>query len=62
MDARLLLLATTCAAAFVRDRGEHATIGQACVTAAIEAIAVVTCYLVLGPALGLWRRTTSAAG
>lgn len=64
VDARLLLLATTCAAAaaaFVRDRSEHATIGQACATGAIEAIAVVTCYLVLGPALGLWRRTANAA-
>lgn len=59
LDARRLLLLTTCvaaAAAFMRDRGEHATFGQACVTAGIEAMAVVGCFIVLGPALGLRRR------
>ncbi len=58
LDARrLLLLTTTIAAAamFVRDRGEHATMSQAFVTAGIEATAVAACFLVLGPALGLWR-------
>ena len=58
LDAGRLLLVTTClaaAAAFVRDRGEHATAGGALVTAAIEATAVVACFLVLGPPLGLWR-------
>lgn len=55
---RLLLVTTSlaAAAAFVRDRGEHATVGQALVTAGIEGTAVVACFLVLGPALGLWRR------
>jgi hypothetical protein len=59
LDARRLLLVTTCvaaAAAFVRDRGEHATVTGASVTAGIEAMAVVGCFFVLGPALGLWRR------
>jgi uncharacterized membrane protein len=59
LDAARLLLVTTClaaAAAFVRDRGEHATAGGAFVTAAVEATAVVACFLVLGPPLGLWRR------
>jgi hypothetical protein len=59
LDARRLLLITTCAAAaaaFVRDRGEHATVGGALVTAGVEGTAVVACFVVLGPALGLWRR------
>ena len=59
LDNRRLLLVTTCvaaAAAFVRDRAEHATVGGALVTAGIEATAVVACFVVLGPALGLWRR------
>ena len=54
-----LLLATTClaaAGAFLRDRGEHATIAGAFVTAGIEAGAVVACFVVLGPPLGLWHR------
>jgi hypothetical protein len=34
----------------------HATLGQAFVTAGIEATAVVACFILLGPALGLWRR------
>jgi hypothetical protein len=58
-DNRRLLLLTTCvaaAAAFLRDRVEQGTGSEALVTAGIEAIAVVGCFLVLGPALGLWRR------
>jgi hypothetical protein len=57
--ARRLLLVTTCvaaAAAFVRDRAEHATVSEAFVAAGIEGTAVVGCFLVLGSALGLWRR------
>jgi hypothetical protein len=59
LDARSLLLVTTCvaaAAAFVRDRVEHGTVGEAFVTAGIEGMAVVACFLVLGSALGLRRR------
>jgi hypothetical protein len=59
LDARRLLLVTTCVAAtaaFLRDRGEHASVGEAFVPAGIEGMAVVACFLVLGPALGLWRR------
>ena len=44
------------AAAFLRDRVEHGTVGEAFVTAGIEGMAVVACFFVLGPALGLWRR------
>ena len=59
LDSRRLLLLTTCvaaAAAFLRDRVEQGTVSEALVTAGIEGIAVVGCFLVLGPALGLWRR------
>lgn len=59
LDARRLLLLTACvaaAAAFVRDRVEHGTLGEAFALAGIEGIAVVACYFVLGPTLGLWRR------
>ena len=59
LDARRLLLLTACvaaAAAFVRDRVEHGTLGEAFALAGIEGIAVVACYFALGPALGLWRR------
>jgi hypothetical protein len=59
LDTRLLLLATTCiaaAAAFARDLGEHAPVGGALITAGIEALAVVGCFLVLGPVLGQRRR------
>jgi len=59
LDARRLLLVTTCVAAvaaFARDRGEHASAGQALITAGIEGLAVVGCFLVLGPVLGTWRR------
>ena len=44
------------AAAFVRDRAEHASVGGALITAGLEAVAVVACFVVLGPTLGLWRR------
>lgn len=44
------------AAAFLRDRVEQGSVGGAFVTAGIEAMAVVACFLVLGPALGLFRR------
>jgi hypothetical protein len=59
LDARLLLLVTTCvaaAAALVRDRAEHATVTEAFVTAGVEGMAVVGCFFVLGGALGLRRR------
>jgi hypothetical protein len=48
--------AVAAAAAFTRDLGEHATAGNAGVAAGIEAAAVVACFFVLGPALGLYRR------
>ena len=60
LDARRLLLLTTCiaaAAAFLRDRIEQGTVSEALVTAGIEATAVVACFLALGPALGLRRRS-----
>jgi uncharacterized membrane protein len=63
-DAGRLLLVTTCvaaAAAFVRDRVEHGTVGEAFVIAGIEGSAVVTCFLLLGPALGLWLSRPSDA-
>jgi uncharacterized membrane protein len=59
LGAGRLLALTTCAAvaaAFVRDRAEHATVAGALVTAGIEAAAVVACFAVLGRGLGLWRR------
>ncbi len=59
LDSRRLLLFTTCAAAaaaFLRDRIERGTVSEGFVAAAIEAMAVVACFLVLGPALGLFRR------
>ena len=65
IDARRLLVVTTCvaaAAAFVRDRAEHATLSDAFVTAGIEGMAVVACFLVLGPPLGLCRRSAWPAG
>ena len=49
---RLLVLTT--AGAFVRDRAEHATLDGALLTAGVEATAVVACFVLLGPALGLW--------
>ncbi|MFL5539652.1 MAG: HAAS signaling domain-containing protein [Longimicrobiaceae bacterium] len=57
LNAGSLLLVTTCvaaAAAFIRDLAEHATVGGAVVTACIEAMAVVGCFVVLGRPLGLW--------
>jgi uncharacterized membrane protein len=54
-----LLALTTCfaaAAAFIRDRAEHASASQALLTAGIEALAVVACFAGLGRALALWRR------
>jgi uncharacterized membrane protein len=41
------------AAAFVRDRAEHASAGAALIAAGVEAAAVVACFLMLGPALGI---------
>ncbi|HEX5898484.1 MAG TPA: hypothetical protein VFY32_03710 [Solirubrobacteraceae bacterium] len=41
---------------FLRDRVEQGSVGGPFVTAGIEAMAVVACFLVLGPALGLFRR------
>jgi hypothetical protein len=54
--AQLLALVTAlaAAAAFVRDRAEHAGAGGAALTAAIEAIAVLACFAAFGRALGLW--------
>jgi hypothetical protein len=49
--------ALAAAGAFARDRGdEHATVGHALIAAGIEGAAVVACFFVLGPALGLYRR------
>lgn len=62
VDAARLLPIVTClaaAAAFARDRAEHATVGGALATASIEAAAVVACFAALGPRLGLWRRASS---
>jgi uncharacterized membrane protein len=55
---RLLLVTASvaAAAAFVRDRAEHATAAQAVITGGVEAMAVVACFLLLGRPLGLWRR------
>lgn len=44
------------AAAFWWDRGEQGTYLHALSTAGLEATAVVTCFLLLGPALGLHHR------
>jgi hypothetical protein len=58
LDARRLLLLTTAVAAagaFARDRAEHGSVGEAFAFAGLESLAVVACFLVLGPALGLWR-------
>jgi len=60
LGSRRLLTVTTgvaAAAAFLRDRVEHGSLGEAFVVGGIEATAVVGCFLVLGPALGLWRRS-----
>ena len=59
LDAGRLCCCTTClaaAAAFARDRAEHATVGAALVTAGIEAMAVVGVLPRARPRLGLWRR------
>jgi hypothetical protein len=59
LDARRLLLVTTAVAAagaFLRDRVEHGSMGEAFAFAGLEGLAVVVCFFVLGPALGLWRR------
>jgi hypothetical protein len=59
LDARRLLLVTTAVAAagaFLRDRVEHGSVGEAFAFAGVEGLAVVVCFFVLGPALGLWRR------
>ncbi|WP_157592401.1 hypothetical protein [Solirubrobacter soli] len=55
----LLMLAPTAlvaaAAAFLRDTAEHASPSNAALTAGIEALAVVACFVTLGQLLGLWR-------
>jgi HAAS len=59
LDARRLLLVTTAVAAagaFARDRMEHGSVGEGLGFAGLEGVAVVVCFFVLGPALGLWRR------
>jgi hypothetical protein len=59
LDARRLLLVTTvvaAAGAFARDRVEHGGVGESFAIAGLEGLAVVVCFVVLGPALGLWRR------
>jgi hypothetical protein len=64
LGTRQLLLATVAmaaAAAFARDRAEHAAVGQAIVTAGVEVVAVLVCFVVLGRPLGLWRRRTRRA-
>jgi hypothetical protein len=50
-----LTMALAAAAAFVRDRAEHASPTGALVTAGIEALAVVACFATLGRPLGLHR-------
>ena len=64
IDVGRLLLGVTCvgaAAALVRDRAEHATLTQAVGVAGIEAAAIVGCFVLLGPRLGLWRRAGVSA-
>ena len=59
---RSLLVPVTCvaaAAAYPRDVAERATISQATLTAGTEAAAVIVCFAVYGPALGLWTRRAS---
>ena len=46
-------------AAFARDTAEHASTGGAALTAAIEAVAVIACFVIFGRELGLWRRDGS---
>ena len=56
VEPRRLLVLTTAlgsSCAFLRDRGEHAAVGQALVTAGIEAAAIVGCFLALGRVLGI---------
>jgi uncharacterized membrane protein len=62
--AQVLVMTTglAAAAAFLRDRAEHATIAGAFLTAGIEAAAVVACFLALGPALGLWSPRAAVTG
>jgi hypothetical protein len=48
-----LTMSVAAAAAFARDLAEHATLGGALVTAAIEVAAVAGGFVVLGRALGL---------
>jgi hypothetical protein len=54
-DAQLLLPVATLAAiaAFLRDLAEHATAGQALVTAGVEALLVAACFVALGRRLGV---------
>lgn len=59
-------MGVTAAGAFLWDRGEHATVDQALVTGAIEAITLAVSFLLLGPTLGLLvaeqeRRTIGSA-
>jgi hypothetical protein len=35
---------------------EHGSVGEGLGFAGLEGVAVVVCFFVLGPALGLWRR------
>jgi hypothetical protein len=65
LSAGPLLLLTACfaaAAAFARDLAEHATVSGAVVTACIEALAVVACFLLFGRPLGLWRPRAGHVG
>jgi len=60
--ARLLAAVTVlaAAAAFARDRAEHASAAGAAATAGIEAFAVVACFAFFGRELGLWRRAATS--
>jgi hypothetical protein len=49
-----VLSALAAAAAFARDIAEHATAGGAAITAGVEAVALVGCFVAFGRALGLW--------
>jgi hypothetical protein len=55
----LVTIGLAAAAAFLRDRAEHATILGALTTAGIEAGAVVACFFLLGPVLCVWRYRTA---
>jgi hypothetical protein len=48
-------------AAFLRDTAERASVANAALTAGLEAIAVVACFLIFGRPLGLWGPSKSTS-